>query len=108
MSQNTSKTESAAKPVTEVVAKAKRRQYTAEYKLRILRELDGDNEGSALLSAFPQLSEFPTPIGGDTLKLSTVNSASCCLNPLTYTVARAKSGRASFGFLCFNILMTIH
>ena len=85
MSQNTSKTESAAKPVTEVVAKAKRRQYTAEYKLRILRELDGDNEGSALLSAFPQLSEFPTPIGGDTLKLSTVNSASCCLNPLTYT-----------------------
>jgi|GEM_PF-6315047 len=25
---------------TEVVAKAKRRQYTAEYKLRILREVD--------------------------------------------------------------------
>jgi transposase-like protein len=28
-------------PETEVVVKAKRRQYTAEYKLRILRELDG-------------------------------------------------------------------
>jgi transposase len=27
-------------PETEVVAKAKRRQYTAEYKLRILREAD--------------------------------------------------------------------
>jgi transposase-like protein len=44
MSQNTRETESAAKPETEVVAKAKRRQYTAEYKLRILRELDGDIE----------------------------------------------------------------
>jgi transposase-like protein len=37
---------------TEVVAKAKRRQYTAEYKLRILRELDssqGTGETGALL-----------------------------------------------------------
>lgn len=33
------------KPDTEVVAKAKHRQYTAEYKLRILRELDG-SQGS--------------------------------------------------------------
>jgi transposase-like protein len=32
-------------PNTEVVAKANRRQYTAEYKLRILRELDG-SQGS--------------------------------------------------------------
>jgi len=39
-------------PETEVVAKAKRRQYTAEYKLRILRELDssqGVGETGALL-----------------------------------------------------------
>lgn len=39
-------------PKTEVVAKAKRRQYTAEYKLRILRELDGSQgigETGALL-----------------------------------------------------------
>jgi len=39
-------------PKTEVVAKAKRRQYTAEYKLRILRELDdsqGKGETGALL-----------------------------------------------------------
>jgi transposase-like protein len=37
---------------TEVVAKAKRRQHTAEYKLRILRELDeckGSSEAGALL-----------------------------------------------------------
>jgi transposase-like protein len=37
---------------TEVVAKAKRRQHPAEYKLRILRELDeckGSNEAGALL-----------------------------------------------------------
>ena len=37
---------------TEVVVKAKRRQYSAEYKLRILRELDdckGKNEAGALL-----------------------------------------------------------
>jgi len=37
---------------TEVVAKAKRRQYTLEYKLRILRELDaihGNGETGALL-----------------------------------------------------------
>jgi transposase-like protein len=32
-------------PNTEVVAKAKRRLFTAEYKLRILRELDG-SQGS--------------------------------------------------------------
>ena len=39
-------------PKTEVVVKAKRRQYTAEYKLRILRELDrsqGAGETGALL-----------------------------------------------------------
>jgi transposase len=39
-------------PKTEVVAKAKRRQYTAEYKLRILREVDacqGHGEIGALL-----------------------------------------------------------
>lgn len=39
-------------PNTEVVAKAQRRQYTAEYKLRILRELDGSQgtgETGALL-----------------------------------------------------------
>lgn len=39
-------------PKTEVVAKAQRRQYTAEYKLRILRELDGSSgtgETGALL-----------------------------------------------------------
>jgi len=37
---------------TEVVAKAKRRQHSAEYKLRILRELDeckGTGEAGALL-----------------------------------------------------------
>jgi len=37
---------------TEVVAKAKRRQHTAEYKLRILRELDeikGSSEAGAIL-----------------------------------------------------------
>jgi hypothetical protein len=39
-------------PNTEVVAKAKRRQYTAEYKLRILRDLEasqGTGETGALL-----------------------------------------------------------
>ena len=39
-------------PNTEVVAKAKRRLFTAEYKLRILRELDGsqgNGETGALL-----------------------------------------------------------
>ena len=37
---------------TEVVAKAKRRQHTAEYKLRILRELDeskGSSEAGAIM-----------------------------------------------------------
>ena len=39
-------------PKTEIVAKAQRRQYTAEYKLRILREVDacqGSGEIGALL-----------------------------------------------------------
>jgi len=39
-------------PDTEVVAQARRRQYTAEYKLRILREIDaskGSGEVGALL-----------------------------------------------------------
>jgi len=39
-------------PKTEVVAKAQRRQYTAEYKLRILREVEacqGSGEIGALL-----------------------------------------------------------
>ncbi len=39
-------------PTTEIVAKANRRQFTAEYKLRILRELDGhkgSGETGALL-----------------------------------------------------------
>lgn len=39
-------------PKTEVVAKAKRRQHPAEYKLRILRELDeckGNGEAGAIL-----------------------------------------------------------
>jgi transposase-like protein len=39
-------------PKTEVVAKARRRQYTAEYKLRILREVEacqGSGEIGALL-----------------------------------------------------------
>jgi len=41
MSQSTEEKVSEKNPDTEVVAKAKRRQYTAEYKLRILQELDG-------------------------------------------------------------------
>ena len=41
MSQEANDKVSEKMPKTEVVAKAKRRQYTAEYKLRILRELDG-------------------------------------------------------------------
>jgi transposase len=40
MSQEANGKESEKMPNTEVVAKAKRRQFTAEYKLRILRELD--------------------------------------------------------------------
>jgi transposase len=39
MSQNTNSKVSEKTVVTEVVAKAKRRVYTAEYKLRILREV---------------------------------------------------------------------
>lgn len=52
MSQNSNGKDAGEKPDTEVVAKAQRRQYTAEYKLRILRELDnstGSGETGALL-----------------------------------------------------------
>jgi len=52
MSQEANGKISEKMPKTEVVAKAKRRQYTAEYKLRILRELDGSQgigETGALL-----------------------------------------------------------
>ena len=52
MSQNTNGKVVEAMPDTEVVAKAKRRQYTAKYKLRVLRELDtckGTGEIGALL-----------------------------------------------------------
>jgi transposase len=52
MSQEPNSKVSEKMPNTEVVAKAKRRQYTAEYKLRILRELDGSQgtgETGALL-----------------------------------------------------------
>lgn len=52
MSQEANGKVSEKMPNTEVVAKAKRRQYTAEYKLRILRELDGSQgtgETGALL-----------------------------------------------------------
>jgi len=52
MSQEPNGKVSEQMPNTEVVAKAKRRQYTAEYKLRILRELDasqGFGETGALL-----------------------------------------------------------
>ena len=52
MSQEANGKASENMPKTEVVAKAKRRQYTAEYKLRILRELDssqGIGETGALL-----------------------------------------------------------
>lgn len=52
MSQEPNSKVSEKKPNTEVVVKAKRRQYTAEYKLRILRELDGSQgagETGALL-----------------------------------------------------------
>jgi transposase-like protein len=40
MSQNTNSKVGEKTPATEVVAKAKRRVYPAEYKLRILREVD--------------------------------------------------------------------
>lgn len=52
MSQNTNGKVAEEMPDTEVVAKAKRRQYTAEYKLRVLREVDackGAGEIGALL-----------------------------------------------------------
>ena len=45
MSQEPNGKVSEQMPNTEVVAKAKRRLFTAEYKLRILRELDG-SQGS--------------------------------------------------------------
>lgn len=45
MSQETNGKVSKQMPKTEVVAKAKRRLFTAEYKLRILHELDG-SQGS--------------------------------------------------------------
>lgn len=40
MSQNSNGKVAGENPDTEVVAKAKRRQYMAEYKLRILREVE--------------------------------------------------------------------
>lgn len=40
MSQSQSGTTEKAVPETEVVVKAKRRQYTAEYKLRIIKEIE--------------------------------------------------------------------
>lgn len=52
MSQDTNGRAAEPMPDTEVIAKAKRRQYTAEYKLRILREIDaskGSGEVGALL-----------------------------------------------------------
>lgn len=52
MSQEPNGKVSEKMPDTEVVAKAKHRQYTAEYKLKILRELDGSQgtgETGALL-----------------------------------------------------------
>ena len=52
MSQDTNGGAAEPMPDTEVIAKAKRRQYTAEYKLRILREIDaskGSGEVGALL-----------------------------------------------------------
>lgn len=52
MSQERNGKVSEKMPKTEVVPKANRRQYTAEYKLRILRELDGSQgtgETGALL-----------------------------------------------------------
>ena len=52
MSQKTNGKVSERMPDTEVVEKAKRRQYTAEYKLRILHEVDackGTGEIGALL-----------------------------------------------------------
>ena len=52
MSQNTNDKVSERMPETEVVEKAKRRRYTAEYKLRILHEVEackGTGEIGALL-----------------------------------------------------------
>jgi transposase len=52
MSQDQNGKSAEAGMQTEVVAKAKRRQYAAEYKLRILREIDeckGSGEVGALL-----------------------------------------------------------
>ena len=44
MEQDRNEKDEKQMPNTEVVAKAQRRLYTAEYKLRILRELDGSQE----------------------------------------------------------------
>jgi transposase len=44
MSQNTNGKVRESMPETEVVEKAKRRQYTAEYKLRILQEVEACKE----------------------------------------------------------------
>jgi transposase len=44
--EQSGKTEAEIK--TEVVAKAKRRQHSAEYKLRILRELDECKKGTGM------------------------------------------------------------
>jgi transposase len=52
MSQNANGKEREGLPETEVVEKAKRRQYTAEYKLRILEEVEackGKGQVGALL-----------------------------------------------------------
>lgn len=52
MSQEAKENRNEKKPSTEVVAKAKRRHYTAEYKQRILREMDNSQnigEKGALL-----------------------------------------------------------
>ena len=52
MSQNPNRKINEGMPDTEVVEKARRRQYTADYKLRVLREVDvckGIGEIGALL-----------------------------------------------------------
>ena len=54
MSQNSNGKVVEGMPDTEVVAKAKRRQFTAEYKLHILREVDGC-KGSGEIGALLRL-----------------------------------------------------
>ena len=76
MSQNMNGKVTEEMPDTEVVAKAKRRQYTAEYKLRVLCEVDACNgageigallrrEGlySSLVSKWRQQREKGSPEG---------------------------------------------